>query len=167
MDKLFLVYLGGSAPKANIEVHDIQFVVAEKIEDTYPQLIGDWFGDVKGLHLDSYKEIKGADGYKVEVKDHPQENNDNLYFVNLGGYQQDKLNELHEFGLFVADSAAKAKKKALNSLLKNSSQRHKDNLMEVDDCLQISSVNGKYIHLEESDESYDLQPDWFGYRVIG
>ena len=58
MNKLFMVYLGGSAPKANIEVHDIQFVVADKIEDTYDQLKSNWFGNITGLHLDSYKEIK-------------------------------------------------------------------------------------------------------------
>jgi hypothetical protein len=43
MSQLFRVYLGGSAPKANIELHDIQFVVGDKIEDTYEQLRNSWF----------------------------------------------------------------------------------------------------------------------------
>ena len=34
--KLFAVYLGGRAPKANIELHDVVFVVGESIEQTYP-----------------------------------------------------------------------------------------------------------------------------------
>ena len=97
MEKLFMVYLGGSAPKANIELHDIQFVVAEKIEDTYQNLIENWFGTTKGLHLDSYKEIKGADGHAITLQDEPQSISKGLYFVNLGGYQNDRLNELHEF----------------------------------------------------------------------
>jgi len=45
--------------------------------------------------------------------------------------------------------------------------QHKDNLMEVDDCLELDLIDGKYIHLHLSDESFDLKPDWFGYRVIG
>ncbi|MEI8634400.1 hypothetical protein P4S72_25030 [Vibrio sp. PP-XX7] len=31
------------------------------------------------------------------------------------------------------------------------------NLMEVDDCLQVSPVHGKYIHLQKSEETFDLQ----------
>ena len=74
-----MVVLGGSAPKANIELHDIQFVTGQKIEDTYPKLIESWFGNKKGLHIDCYKEITGADGYKVELKDFPQKNDNKLF----------------------------------------------------------------------------------------
>jgi hypothetical protein len=58
MPKLFLVYLGGGAPKSNIELHDGQFVAGETIEDTFEQLRQRWFGTVKGLHLDTYLEIR-------------------------------------------------------------------------------------------------------------
>ena len=167
MSQLFIVYLGGSAPKANIELHDIQFVVGDSIEDTYEQLRQNWFGAVKGLHLDSYKALKGADGYQISIQDRPQNFNKKLYFVNLGGYDKSKLNELHEFTLFVAADKTEAKEKAKQSLLKNSLHQHKDNLMEVDDCLEIGSIGGKYIHLTPSDEEYNLKPDWFGYKVIG
>ena len=167
MSKLFIVYLGGSAPKANIELHDIQFVVGDTIEDTYEQLRQNWFGTVKGLHLDSYKALKGGDGYKISLEDNPQSSNKKLYFVNLGGYDESKLNELHEFALFVASDKNEDKEKAKNSLLRSSIHQHKDNLMEVDDCLELSLLDGKYIHLHPSEESFDLKPDWFGYRVIG
>ncbi|WP_458031898.1 DUF1543 domain-containing protein, partial [Providencia stuartii] len=33
--KLFMFYVGGNAGKSNIEVHDIQFVVAEKPTDAW------------------------------------------------------------------------------------------------------------------------------------
>lgn len=167
MSQLFIVYLGGSAPKANIELHDVQFVIGNTIEDTYEQLRQNWFGTVKGLHLDSYKAVKGADGYKISIQDKPQNFNKKLYFVNLGGYDESKLNKLHEFALFVAADKAGAKEKAKKSLLKNSLYQHKDNLMEVDDCLELSSIDGEYIHLIPSDKEYELKPDWFGYRVIG
>ncbi|MBP0047942.1 DUF1543 domain-containing protein [Marinobacterium sp. AK62] len=167
MSKLFMVYLGGSAPKANIELHDVQFAVADTIEGTYDQLIENWFGTAKGLHLDSYTEIRGADGHRITLECEPQGSDKRLYFVNLGGYQKDRLNELHEFGLFVAGSAAEAKRKAKAALLTDANQTHKDNLMEVDDCLRISQISGWHIHLHETSETFNLEPDWFGYHVIG
>ena len=35
---LYLVVLGGRAEKANIELHDVRWVVGSKIEDTYDAL---------------------------------------------------------------------------------------------------------------------------------
>jgi len=64
---LYLVVLGGRAKKANIELHDVRWVVGSKIEDTYDTLRKDWFGSPKGLHIDSYKKIKHIDGYKINL----------------------------------------------------------------------------------------------------
>ena len=64
---LYLVVLGGKAKKANIELHDVRWVVGSKIEDTYDTLRKDWFGSPKGLHIDSYKKIKYIDGYKINL----------------------------------------------------------------------------------------------------
>ena len=54
---LYLVVLGGRANKANIELHDVRWVVGSKIEDTYDTLRKDCFGSPKGLHIDSYKKL--------------------------------------------------------------------------------------------------------------
>ena len=47
--------LGGRAKKANIELHDVRWVVGSSIEDTYDTLRKDWFGSPKGLYIDRYK----------------------------------------------------------------------------------------------------------------
>ena len=44
--------LGGKAKKANIELHDVRWVVGSNIEDTYDALRKDWFGSSKGLHIE-------------------------------------------------------------------------------------------------------------------
>ena len=62
---LYLIVLGGRADKANVELHDVRWVVGSKIEDTYDTLRKDWFGSPEGLHIDSYKKINFVDGYKV------------------------------------------------------------------------------------------------------
>ena len=64
---LYLVVLGGRAEKANIELHDVRWVVGSKIEDTYHTLRKDWFGSSRGLHIDSYKKIRYIDGYKINL----------------------------------------------------------------------------------------------------
>lgn len=166
MNKLFMIYLGGSAPKANIELHDVQFVIASNIEDCYSQLKENWFGNQEGLHIDSYKIITGADGYKITIHEQPQNSPKQLYFVNLGGYRKGTLSEIHDFNLFVAKDDTEAKSKATDSLLDKVSHKHKDNLMQVDDCLKINALNGKFIHLQPSGEDYNLEPDWFGYNII-
>ena len=40
----FLVFLGGIANKANIELHDFRWVIGSKIEDTFNVLRRNWFG---------------------------------------------------------------------------------------------------------------------------
>ena len=94
---LYLVVLGGRAKKANIELHDVRWVVGSKIEDTYDTLRKDWFGSPQGLHIDSYK-IKYIDGYKINLINFEKDKIDkkqlvkkdkakrHLWFVNIGGY---------------------------------------------------------------------------------
>ena len=45
----------GKSPKANIEFHDVRFVIGTKIEDNFDQVRNDWFGSDNGFHIDSYK----------------------------------------------------------------------------------------------------------------
>lgn len=166
MSKLFMVYLGGQAPGSNIEVHDVRFVVGETIEATFGDLRSQWFGLPEGLHMDCYAHIESVDGYRIELSDAPVSSDLQLYFVNLGGYHPDVLGELHQDGLFVAESSAKAKAKALHTMLDGAEEKHKDNMIAVDQCLQLSSIGNQYIHLTKIDQSKPLKPDWYGYHRI-
>ncbi len=167
MPDIFMVYLGGRAPKANIELHDIQFVAADAIEETYPILRERWFGQVQGLHLDSYVVLRFVDGYRLELKRTPSLTNRKLYFVNCGGYDPSSIAELHAFGLFVAESPEEAKRRAKAHLLVNAVNQHKDDMFEVDDCFVVNKVGEYFVHLEPDERTQALKPDWFGYNVIG
>ena len=68
--KLFAIYIGGEHPGANIEVHDMRFVVAPAIEATYPTLLAQWWGREGSLHVDCWSDISQADGYEVSL--HPE-----------------------------------------------------------------------------------------------
>ncbi|MCH8492144.1 MAG: DUF1543 domain-containing protein [Idiomarina sp.] len=169
-EKLFLVYVGGSAPGANIELHDIRFVVGASIEATYPALKRQWFGDRSSVHMDSYVHVHHVDGYKIELVKAASQASKKLYFVNFGGYFPGKLAEYHDFTLVVASSSdearALAKPKVLASGLANSEQFHKDDLLAVDDCLTVDLLDGYYVHCEHDGGQQPLVPDWMGYQPI-
>ncbi|HFF1655003.1 TPA: DUF1543 domain-containing protein [Providencia rettgeri] len=165
--KLFMFYIGGNAGKSNIEVHDIQFVIAEKPEDAWPTLREAWFGDKDKIHIDGYAVITWADGFNVILSREPSKTSHKLYFVNVGGYTPNSLAELHEFDLFVAKTADDAKQKAIKKLLVNSEQQHKDNLKDVDDCVFLEQVGDFYIHLTENKQGEHFVPQWQGYQPIG
>ena len=131
---LYLVVVGGRIPKANVEVHDVRWVIGSKIEDTFDVLRKDWFGSIDGLHIDSYKKIYSVDGYKIKIKKSQIKkstskfikevnNNKKLWFINLGGYDPKSMQEKHEFGLLVASTASDAKKIERNTYIFKSFQR--------------------------------------------
>ena len=182
---LYLVVLGGRAKKANIELHDVRWVVGSKIEDTYDTLRKDWFGSPKGLHIDSYKKIKYIDGYKINLINFEKDKIDEkqlvknkakkqLWFVNIGGYNPTSMQEKHEFGLVTASSKLEAKKIAKSKWLIGCKKKHKDDiasldmLLRCDDCELIKKIGKWQIELTPDNNFIEENnyPDWYGYQKI-
>jgi hypothetical protein len=69
--KLFAIYIGGELEGANIELHDMRFIVAPSIADTYDELHRQWWGIPKSLHIDCWAEIGEVDGFKVDLRSEP------------------------------------------------------------------------------------------------
>ena len=183
---LYLVVLGGRANKANIELHDVRWVVGSEIEDTYETLRKDWFGSPQGLHIDSYKKIKYIDGYKINLiyfekdkidKEQLVKNNKAkkyLWFVNIGGYIPTSMQEKHEFGLVIASNKLEAKNIAKSKWLIGCKKKHKDDLASLemlisfDDCEQIKKIGNWEIELTPDNNfiQENNYPDWYGYKKI-
>ena len=182
---LFLVVLGGRAKKANIELHDVRWVVGSRIEDTFDILKKDWFGSFEGLHIDSYKKINHVDGYKITLKKieknkfkkikfiNGNKSTKNLWFVNIGGYDPSSMQEKHEFGLVVASSKLEAKNIAKSKWLIGLEKKHKDDitalkkLITCDDCQAIKKIGNWEIELSlEKNCIEENKPDWYGYKRI-
>jgi len=164
--QLYMFYVGGSAGRSNIEVHDVQFAAVARVEDAYPALRQAWFGDTDSLHLDGYTRVGWADGYDVSLGSTPCKSGLHLYFINMGGYSADCLAELHAFGLFVAPNEAAAKARARQILLQGAALRHKDDLREVDNCLALQELGGLHVHLRPNPHGSADRPEWQGYRPI-
>ena len=155
---LFVVMLGGKHPRAKIEVHDVVFAIADSLEATYPQLRQGWFGAPAGLHIDAWMRVDGVDGWKVELSPlAPLPGSPRLYFINLGGYEPNTFGEAHHYLLVVAQDKNQAKSRARQHMLKHWHQAHTDVLLDVDDCLPIDQVSGRYIHLVEGEHRGVIQ----------
>ena len=171
---------------ANVELHDVRWVVGSKIEDTYDALRKDWFGTLEGLHIDSYKKINYIDGYKITLRKieknklknqkfrNPNNTKKSLWFVNIGGYDPNSMQEKHEFGFVLASSKLEAKNKAKAKWLIGCKKKHTDNIASLkifigcDDCHLIKTIGNWEIELTLEnnciEETYN--PDWYGYKRI-
>ena len=183
---LFLVVLGGRADKANVELHDVRWAVGSQIEDTFNDLRNNWFGSIDGLHIDSFKKIEYIDGYKINLKifdknkiknkHSPNQINSqqNLWFVNIGGYDPSSMQEKHEFGLVVASNSLEAKNTAKTKWLSGCKKKHKDDIASLnmligyDDCQLIKNIGSWEIELilENNLVEETNYPDWYGYKRI-
>ncbi len=164
-NKLFAVYLGGRAPKCNTELHDVVFVVGPSIEATYHQLMDKWFGDPLRLHLDSWFELRIVDGQRISLQREPSTAANKLWFINLGAYLPGQFTELHANAFVVATSEQDVKRRAKGELLRGAEDVHTDDLYDIDDCLEISEVDGYHIHLEPTAEAQPFSPN-NGYHII-
>ena len=183
---LYLVVLGGRAKKANIELHDVRWVVGSKIEDTFDSLKKDWFGSQEGLHIDSYKKIKFIDGYKIKLINFEKDKIEKrklvkkrkdqkyLWFVNLGGYNPTSMQEKHEFGLVTASNKLEAKNIAKSKWLIGFKKKYKyditflEMLISCDDFELIKKIGNFEIELTPHNNFIEENnyPDWNGYQKI-
>jgi hypothetical protein len=144
--KLFAIYIGGEHPRANIEVHDVRFVVAASIQATYDQLRADWWGTPGTLHVDCWAEIDHVDGYDVTLRAESPTGQDRLYFVNLGGYDGRDFAEQHKNMFVVATSVADAKTRALQSI-GGWTDAHRDELFEAETAFSLDDMIGERLHI--------------------
>lgn len=126
MKKLFMIGVGGSARNANVEVHGMQFVYAESLEDSFPILLERWYGD--SIHLDGYTELMYIDGYEI---DKSLSSKKNLYMIVYGGYKSDVIDELHDYHFVLADNPIDAKKVAKKDMKKFTYMNHVDEIVDV------------------------------------
>lgn len=147
--KLFAIYIGGEHPGANIEVHDMRFVVAPSIEETYDALRRQWWGRPGTLHIDCWSEISHADGYDVSLQPTPFLGDARLYYVNLGGYDGIDFSEKHRNVFVVADTLAQAKTRAIKRA-RGWDAPHRDEMFEAEQAFaldELAAAERLYIHL--------------------
>lgn len=105
--KLYMVLLGANPPGRRVEQHDFFFGIASSLEALLPQFKSFWPEAIPRLHIDAWREVNVVDGHRVRIiqriNDTPAsaEQENKLFFVNLGGYQPGRFEEQHEVFLIV------------------------------------------------------------------
>lgn len=163
--KLYAIYVGGEVEGGNIEVHDMRFVAASSLQETYADLAKQWWGKPNSLHIDCWAEITQADGYDVSLRPEPFVGSLKLYYVNMGGYDNSQFTELHRNLFVVAENITEAKRRAKASIT-GWDQPHRDDMYEADQAFCLSdNTEGKRLHIHLTPAEF-LKPLAFTCRYI-
>ncbi|KXH86025.1 hypothetical protein AU378_05350 [Chryseobacterium kwangjuense] len=178
--KLFYIILGATPKGRNIEQHDVFFGIAENLKDLVPDMKDFWKEAEGKIHLDCYQEVKFADGYEVKIVEKTdQKSEDQLYFLNLGGYKRGFFEEFHEQHLIVGKSMGEIIKRAkatefyetmgFEGAVSHVDDKHGvdiDDIFNVNDILPEKMKEKYTIILTRSDAENQENPMGLGYLKI-
>jgi len=109
-----MIMLGCKPPGRLTEQHDIFFGIGNDLKEVIPSMKSFW-KEAKGrIHIDAWREVTIVDGYKIEIvsKSEMVEKQEQLFFINFGGYKENEFEEYHYKMLAVGDSLLEVTKKA-------------------------------------------------------
>jgi len=111
---LYMIMLG-CTPKGRLtEQHDIFFGIGNSLAELIPNMEQFWVEAKGKIHIDAWQKVTFVDGFSIEVLNRNEkiENNEKLFFINLGGYKENEFEEYHYKLLTVAKNKAEAIKKS-------------------------------------------------------
>ncbi|MET1055988.1 MAG: DUF1543 domain-containing protein [Pedobacter sp.] len=148
--KLYMLLLGSKAPQRNVEQHDYFFGVARSLKELVPEIKAFWPEAGNSIHIDGWREVNAVEGYQIRAvlkEDGSSSSEKSLFFINLGGYQENILEEQHYIVLTVQDDRALATQHAKKTVFfkKNSikgANSHIDEKygIDVDDIYKIEEI---------------------------
>jgi len=107
--------LAGCKPAGrHTEQHDVFFGIAPSLKDVMPALVAFWPEAKGNLHLDAFREVTLVDGMQINVVPRSEKvsGGAQLYFINLGGYKENEMEEFHYKLLSTGKEKNEALKKA-------------------------------------------------------
>jgi hypothetical protein len=148
--KLFMLLLGSKAPGRHTEQHDFFFGIAQSLRDLVPDIKAFWPEAGEKIHVDGWREVNTVEGYAVSVVPQstaPYEEGNKLFFINLGGYQENRFEEQHYVILTVKPDRTAAFNEAKQTLFFQNNHfagatSHIDDKygIDVDDLYQIEDI---------------------------
>jgi hypothetical protein len=176
--KLFMLLLGCKPPGRHIEQHDIFFGVANSLRGLVPDIKAYW-PEPERIHLDAWREVTQVEGFNIRVVPNDgavHADPHKLFFVNLGGYLENRFEEQHYIVLTVKADKAEAFKEAKSTLFYKHNQfpganSHIDDKygIDVDDLYEIEEMlsaaqKSKYrIEVVKGDEALPEDEMHLGY----
>lgn len=146
-DKLYMVILGATPKGRLTEQHDVFFGIADSLKALVPQMIAFWPEAEGKIHIDSWREVTSVDGFAIEVVPKESNSDKHLFFLNLGGYKPNDLEEYHYKLLAVAENMAQAVKQSKTTAFYlhygfKGAESHVDDKhgIDVDDLHKVSDI---------------------------
>ena len=161
--KLFMLLLGSKAPGRLVEQHDFFFGIATSLKELLPEIKSFWAEAGDTIHIDGWREVSVVDGHQVRIRLRNEitdsTSDKKLFFINLGGYQPNKLEEQHYTILTAKPDRAAAVREAKETLFFKhngfkGANTHIDEKygIDVDDIYQVeeilSAVQKENYHIE-------------------
>ena len=115
--KLYMIMLGCRPDGRFTEQHDIFFGIGESLTSLVNDMKKFW-PEAKGkIHIDAWREVTTVDGFEINVIEkslikQEAEKQNQLFFLNLGGYKPNEFEEYHYKILTVAPTLSVATKTA-------------------------------------------------------
>lgn len=146
-EKLYMILLGCKPEGRFTEQHDIFFGIGTSLEDLVPDMLAFWPQADSKIHIDAWREVTRIDRYSVKVmpKTERRAGKDavRLFFVNLGGYQENDFEEYHYKCVVAAKNTADAIRQAkAQTFWKHNISPHIDDKygIDVDDIYEIEDI---------------------------
>jgi len=142
-----MVLVGCTPPGRRVEQHDFFFGIANSIEDLFPEIKAFW--PEGKVHIDAWREVNKVEDYQIKItsKGDKMVNPGQLFFINLGGYLENRFEEQHYIILTVKRDKAEATKEAKSTLFYEHNNfegapSHIDDRygIDVDDIYQIEDL---------------------------
>jgi Domain of Unknown Function (DUF1543) len=110
---LHLLILGCKPQHRHTEQHDVFFGIGNSLVDLLPQIDAFW-PDGGKIHIDSWRKVTVVDDFEISIvpKENATPSLHKLFFLNLGGYKPNDLEEYHYKLLVVANDKGEAVTKA-------------------------------------------------------
>lgn len=110
---LYMIMLGCTPKGRFTEQHDIFFGIGTGLKDLVPDMNAFWPEANGRIHIDARQKITTVDGFSIEVvsKETPLTQEEQLFYLNLGGYKEGEFEEYHYKVIVVAKTKAVAIKK--------------------------------------------------------
>lgn len=145
-----MLLLGCKPPGRNIEQHDLFFSIGKTLSNV-KQAVLDFWKEANGkIHIDAWREVQFVDGFKITIAPRQKTvflHQQKLFFINLGGYKENELEEFHYKMLTVAgDKGAAIQKARQTAFYKHTgfsgATSHIDDKygIDVDDIYEIEDI---------------------------
>lgn len=144
-----MILLGSKAPGRHVEQHDFFFGIAASLADLVPDIKNFWPEAGEKVHIDGWREVTAVGGYKVTIalRGEAASTTPKLFFINLGGYQENKFEEQHHVILTVKPDRASAFSEAKETIFYKTNHfaganSHIDDRygLDVDELYEIDEV---------------------------